>query len=467
MAQAKRDNTLENRTNRLKLSPRKEPYWSKLGEGRFIGYYRPVSKAAGSWVAKWRDPETGSRKKTTLGFADDYAEANGDKIFTWTQMNEQARQWFEIAAHEAVLVAGGEILPSGPYSVSDALRDYFEDGKRRGVKGLIRDQQRANAHITPQLGTLGVASLTRKRLETWLAALAESPRRVRTKAPLPEGAHAPVPRKFKVPRAPKPEKAPPAPPSTDEEKRARKDSANRVLTVLKAALNHALDRGRVRGGEAWQAVKPYRGTSKARVRFLSIEDQARLVNGCDGDFRRLVQAALLTGARYGELAKLRVEDFNAMAGTVFIAESKSGKSRHVVLTTEGQAFFAEQTAGSSAGSYIFTREDVKRRKRNSLENSWGQSDQARLMRAACKAAKLDHLTFHELRHSYASMLVNAGCPLVYVAAQLGHSDTRMVEKHYGHLAPSAMANAIRAALPTLGLVEAPQVEPLKVAGAKE
>jgi len=454
MAQAKRDNTLENRTNRLKLTPRKEPYWSKLGEGRFIGYYRPASKAAGSWVAKWRDTESGARKKITLGFADDYAEANGDKIFTWSQVNEKAREWFDQASHEATLVAGGEILPSGPYTVSDALRDYFEDGKRRGVKGLSRDQQRANAHIIPQLGNTTVASLIRKRLETWLAALAESPRRVRTKAPLPEGAHTPVPRMFKVPRALKLEKEPPAPPSTDEEKRARKDSANRVLTVLKAALNHALDRGRVRGGEAWQAVKPYRGTSKARVRFLSVEDQVRLVNGCDGDFRRLVQAALLTGARYGELAKLRVEDFSSATETVFIAESKSGKPRHVFLTEEGLVFFAEQTAGKSAGSYIFTREEVKRRKRGGLGNSWGHSDQARLMKAACEAAMLDHLTFHELRHSYASMLVNARCPLAYVAAQLGHTDTRMVEKHYGHLAPSALADAIRTLAPRLGIVAA-------------
>ena len=64
------------------------------------------------------------------------------------------------------------------------------------------------------------------------------------------------------------------------------------------------------------------------------------------------------------------------------------------------------------------------------------------------------------------MLVNAGCPLAYVAAQLGHSDTRMVEKHYGHLAPSALADSIRALMPKLGLMEAPKVEPLKVAGAK-
>ena len=466
MAQTKRDSTLDTRTNRLKLPARKEPYWSKLGEGRFLGYYRPGSKAAGSWVAKWRDAGTGARKKSTLGTADDFTDASGEKVLTWTQANDKARAWFDVATHEAVLVAGGEVLPKGAYTVADALREYFEDGRRRGVKGLERDEQRAGAHILPELGPLSVATLTRTRLESWLAKVAESPRRVRTKAPLPEGAQVPVHRNFKTPRPPKPEKAPPAPPSSDEEKRQRKDSANRVLTVLKAALNQALDRRRVQNGEAWQSVKPYRGTTKARVRFLSVEEQARLVNVCPGDFRRLVQAALLTGARYGELARVRVEDYNATAGTVFIAESKNGKSRHVVLTEEGATFFEEQTAGMVAGDQIFTREGVKRRKRKALGATWGHSDQARFMKVAYMAAKLDPLAFHELRHSYASMLVNRGVPLAYVAAQLGHDDTRMVEKHYGHLAPSAMADSIRALAPRLGIVEPSKVAALKVnAGA--
>ena len=84
---------------------------------------------------------------------------------------------------------------------------------------------------------------------------------------------------------------------------------------------------------------------------------------------------------------------------------------------------------------------------------------------ACTAAGLDPLGFHELRHSYASMLVNAGCPLPYVAAQLGHSDTRMVEKHYGHLAPNAMADSIRSLMPKLGLMDAPKVAGLKIGGS--
>jgi hypothetical protein len=50
-----------------------------------------------------------------------------------------------------------------------------------------------------------------------------------------------------------------------------------------------------------------------------------------------------------------------------------------------------------------------------------------------------------------------GVPLAVIAAQLGHSGTRMVEKHYGHLAPSYVAETVRAAFGSLGLVEPSKV----------
>ena len=72
------------------------------------------------------------------------------------------------------------------------------------------------------------------------------------------------------------------------------------------------------------------------------------------------------------------------------------------------------------------------------------------MSAACEAAKIElAIDMHTLRHSYASSLVQAGVSLAIVAEALGHSDTRMVSKHYGHLAPSHIADAIRAHLPAL------------------
>ena len=61
-----------------------------------------------------------------------------------------------------------------------------------------------------------------------------------------------------------------------------------------------------------------------RIRYLTVEEARRLINACDPIFRPLVQAALQTGARYGELfVKLQVHDFNPDAGTLTIRQSKA------------------------------------------------------------------------------------------------------------------------------------------------
>jgi site-specific recombinase XerD len=85
-------------------------------------------------------------------------------------------------------------------------------------------------------------------------------------------------------------------------------------------------------------------------------------------------------------------------------------------------------------------------------NSSGSHEQHRPMAAACKAAAIEPaIGMHTLRHTYASSLVQAGVSLAIVAEALGHADMRMVSKHYGHLAPSHVADAIRAHLPALGV----------------
>src|SRR5271156_2704835 len=91
------------------------------------------------------------------------------------------------------------------------------------------------------------------------------------------------------------------------------------------------------------AVKPFGEVETARVRYFTQDEVRRLVNAAQGAFRILVNAALFTGARYGELGRLRIGDFNPDSGTVFIGQSKSGKPRHVVLTEEGQRFFTQIT----------------------------------------------------------------------------------------------------------------------------
>ena len=181
----------------------------------------------------------------------------------------------------------------------------------------------------------------------------------------------------------------------------------------------------------------------ARLRWLSVDESKRLLNACAPDFRKLVQAGLLTGCREGELLAVRTRDFDAESETLLIADSKSGKPRRVPLTSEGVALFESLTAGKAEAAPLFARQDG---------TPWHRVAIIRAMQDACANGSIDPpATFYTLRHTYASHLVQEGTPLLYVASALGHRDARMVEKHYGHFAPSHVAETIRANLPSFGI----------------
>ena len=134
-----------------------------------------------------------------------------------------------------------------------------------------------------------------------------------------------------------------------------------------------------------------------------------------------MQAALLTGCRYSELTNLRCADFNTDSDTLTIRQAKAGKPRHVVLTSEGRTLFTGWTAGRPANIHIFLRDDGQ---------PWGRSHQQRPLIEASEIAKISPpVNFHVLRHTHASHLAMKGVGLGVIAAQLGHADTRMTEKH--------------------------------------
>ncbi len=90
---------------------------------------------------------------------------------------------------------------------------------------------------------------------------------------------------------------------------------------------------------------------------------------------------------------------------------------------------------------------------------WG--NQRRPLLLACSAASIDPpINFHALRHTHASRLAMQGVPLAVIGAQLGHRDSRMVERHYGHMSPSYVSSTIRAAFGSLGIVEMDTVTPM-------
>lgn len=398
------------------MAPRKKPYYRLLMQGLHLGYYR--GSRTGSWSVR-RFIGAGRYEERTLGVADDIADPDGGGILSFAQAQEQARAWF---SNRLKADAGHE--EAGPdYTVADALEDYERDYLRRGGKAAERQGHVMNAHIRPALGAIALEKLSRRKIEAWLQDLAETPPRLRS-------------RRGEAPRHRDRDGSP-------EGIRKRRETANRVLTILKAALNLAYQHGKVGSKAAWEPVKPYRDVGEAKIRYLNEAESKRLVDACPQLFRNLVTGALLTGARYGELAAMRVGDFDLSSRTIHIPRSKSGKARHVHLTEEGQKFIASIAANKPATALLFAKKNGE---------AWGNTHQVRLMREASQAAGIEPvISFHILRHTYASRLAMRGVGLNVIAAQLRHSDTRMTERHYAHLAQSYVGETIRAAFGTLGI----------------
>lgn len=430
MARTVRNAKLDTRSGRrVSLVKRSEPYWTVISAGCAVGY-RKGSKG-GSWVARMRDDE-GRQHYDSLGAADDVREADGLTVFSFSQAQERARNFFKSKARE---LAGDYLPEDGSFTVKRAIDIYFDERIRKGSKSVDKDQSLARLRIIPELGDNEVAKLSTKRLRDWQAKLANEP-------------------KLSKPGKDKSKRKSRHIDATDTDAlRARKATANRTLTVLKAALNMAYHDGRVLSDDAWRKVKPFRETDAPVIRYISDDETIRLVNSCQGYFRDLVRGALLTGCRYGELCRMRVSDYNSEARVVTIRESKSGKVRHVALTDEGSALFQTVTTGKTGKDLIFTRDDG---------GAWKASRQQRPLEVASHRAKIEPaVTFHILRHTYASMLAMRAVPMGVIAAQLGHADTRMTEKHYAHLSPNYVAETVRAAFPSLGIVEAENIVPIR------
>ncbi len=416
------DSNLSTRTARNRLKARAKPYWRLIEHGRHIGYRR--TPRGGTWVARLY-LGSGKYAETRLGTADNITDADEVEVLSWPQAQRAAHDWFIRRQREE---EGLHPDMNRKWTVADAVAEYLEWYKLHR-KAYADTKQYAEAHILPTLGSIEISKLRTEQIEKWRDGVANSAPRRRTK-PGAEQNYGPAP-------------------TNPESSRSRKVTANRVMTILKAALNRWAKRHRLTDRSAWTDAERFPGVETARHRFLEHDEAIRFINASDPVFRPLVQAALLTGARYGELAALMVDDFKN--GKLFIATSKSGKPRWVSLTDEGRQFFEGLTTGREQSETLFLKNG----------KPWGKSHQNEFMKQACVNAKVEPMGFHQLRHSYASMTVMSGLPLLILAGNLGHADTRMVERHYGHLVQSFKDRMIEEHAPKFGIVEESNVETLR------
>jgi integrase len=418
MARTIRDSNLETRAARHRLKARGKPYYRSLEPGLHLGY-RKLANGPGTWCARHYVGEQ-SYEVEGIGTADDYSDADGVRILDYRQAQNLARERATARAHHA---AG----KTGPITVASAMEAYVESLQARGRRSARDARGVAEALILPVLGKVEVQALKTEQIRKWRDGLTKVAARHGRKHDDGEGL------------------------------RRRKCTANRVLTTLKAALNLAWRDGRTPSDTAWRRVEPFKGVDAARQRYLEAGEVTRLVNGCaEEDFRRLVEAGLLTACRYGELCGLKVADFNAASGigivTVPPSISKTKKMRHVRLKPEGTAMFKQWCAGRPGTELLFVHSDGR---------PWKKSHQDLRLKEACQRAGIHPpINFYALRHTWASLSVMGGMTYAAVAENMGNS-VKIIQKHYAHLAPDYVADEVCQKAPSFGFKPSKRVVPLR------
>ena len=178
---------------------------------------------------------------------------------------------------------------------------------------------------------------------------------------------------------------------------------------------------------------------EGRLRWLTPEEATRLLDACresrNPNLNDLVEFALFTGLRRGEVLGLTWERVDRARGVVLLDVTKNGRRREVPLNGRADAVLARR--GSHAHGRVFG-------------SNWNTYRNA--FEGAVARAKLEDFRFHDLRHTFASWTVQRGATLQEVKDLLGHSTLAMVIR-YAHLSPEhlrcAVARLDTALLPTV------------------
>ncbi|WP_370693641.1 tyrosine-type recombinase/integrase [Nitrospira tepida] len=181
----------------------------------------------------------------------------------------------------------------------------------------------------------------------------------------------------------------------------------------------------------------------SRMRFLTPEEEATLLDKLGPDHAPWARLAILTGLRLGEQMRLRWRDVNLDLGLLTLPETKAGGVQYVHLPEEARQILANMKAIAEARA-------IAHPKRASpwvfpSENPARPMDQrnvySRIFCPAVRDAGLLDVRWHDLRHTFASRLAMAGHNEGTIAALLRHSSTALV-KRYAHLSQAHLKAAV-------------------------
>jgi integrase len=198
----------------------------------------------------------------------------------------------------------------------------------------------------------------------------------------------------------------------------------RDVAIIKAAINKARREGLTDFAPNFPRIRP----SKPRKRWLTAEEEDRLIAVAAKHLKPLIRFAVDIGGRRSELLCLDWQQVDLATRRVTFLDTKNGEDRTVRLCNRAVATLRDIGPKESGPVFTYGGNPIK--------------DVKSAFRGACKRAGIEDLRFHDLRHTFASRLVQGGVPLFEVMHLTGHKSLSMVQR-YAHLAPDFQEGAIR------------------------
>lgn len=203
---------------------------------------------------------------------------------------------------------------------------------------------------------------------------------------------------------------------------------NRELFVLSAILTLAVDDELIPGNPC-RRVKPMR-TDNERSRNLSKDEEKKLFEALDSEcwLQDIVTMAIHTGMRRGEIFNLRWFDVDFSRGVIHVRNTKTAKDRVVPMNAAAREMLERLPKTSG---YVFP----------SPKTGGRLVDIKKKFNEACETAGIEDFRFHDLRHTAATRLADAGVNVIVIAEILGHGDIRTT-KRYSHAMEEAKREAV-------------------------
>ena len=216
-------------------------------------------------------------------------------------------------------------------------------------------------------------------------------------------------------------------------------TVNRELELLSKAFSLAIDQG-LSISNPCRKVKRFREDNE-RNRYLSDQEEERLLSVLTGpraDLRPVVILAIHTGMRRGELLSLRWANVDFERGLIHVMNSqreqtKSGHSRSIPMNGIARRELLDLHRETGHTEYVFFNDKTKK-PRTDLKNGFG---------TACVIAGLVDFRFHDLRHTAATRLADAGTNTREIMAILGHRCIQ-TSARYTHATDEGLRRAMEA-----------------------